>query len=276
MLGAICGDIIGSYYEVHSTKDYDFQLFNKFSTFTDDTIMNVAVCKTILNNPTITKGCFNGLSRAKEYAYQYKDYYRKYPNMGYGQMFSRWANSDSLYVQRSFSNGGAMRVIPIAYAYKNLEDILKETTLSCKYTHNHREAIKGAKAVSNCIYLTLNGYSKQDIKSIIEDTYNYNLSYNLEDIKKEYVFDSATSYCVPVAIMCFLQSIDYESSIRLAVSMGGDADTLACITGGIAEAYYKDIPKYIKDKCLSILDIGLKNIIFDSSKTTSVSKILEV
>lgn len=263
MLGAICGDIIGSYYEVHSTKDYNFQLFNKFSTFTDDTIMNIAVCKTILNNSNITKGYINSINRAKEYAYQYKIYYKRYSYAGFGQMFSKWANSDCLYIQHSFANGGAMRVIPIAYAYKNLNDILKDTTLSCRYTHNHKEAIKGAKAVSHSIYLALNGCSKQDIKSTIEKIYKYNLSYNLKDIKKDYIFNSATSYCVPVAIICFLQSTDYENSVRLAVSMGGDADTLACITGGIAEAYYKTIPKHIKDKCLSKLDIGLKNVIFE-------------
>lgn len=263
MLGAICGDIIGSYYEVHCTKDYSFPLFNKFSTFTDDTIMNIAVCKTILDDSNITKGYFDSMARAKKYAYQYKGYYHKYRSAGYGYMFSRWANSDSLYTQRSFSNGGAMRVIPIAYAYQNLEDVLNQTSLSCKYTHNHREAIKGAKAVSHCVWLSLNRYSKSDIKSTIEKVYHYDLSYSLSDIKEYYSFDSSTSYTVSPSIVCFLQSTDYEDAIRLAISLGGDADTMACITGGIAEAYYKNIPKHIKDRCLSILDIGLKSVIFE-------------
>ena len=264
MLGAIYGDVVGSYYEVHCTKDYNFEL-QKDSTFTDDTLLNVAVFKAILDNPrNITR--LEVRKRGLEFAAQYKQYYFYYPDAGFGNMFSSWARSSSFKVNRSYANGAAMRVIPIGYAYDSMEQVLLQTKASCFYTHNNREAIKAAQAVASAVFLAKNGESKEYIKTFIEKKFRYDLSKKLSDIRGKYVFDSRASYSVPTAIIAFLESYDYESAVRNAVSLGGDADTEACIAGGIAEAFYKAIPKYISDFCERRIDYTLKKVLADFNK----------
>lgn len=257
--GAVYGDIIGSYYEVHCTKDYNFP-FQKESTFTDDTVMTAAVCEAIMFNPAPILP-FEVNKRAKEYAAQYKRFYSLYPNAGFGQMFSEWAQASSLYKQRSYANGGAMRVVPIGYAYDTLEQTLLQAKASCLYTHNNKEAIAAAKAVAAAVWLARNGKSKDEIKRFIEDNFHCDLSAPISDIREKYVFDSRAGYSVPPAICAFLQSDDYESAVRNAVSLGGDADTMACIAGGIAEAFYGEIPQYIADLCDMRLDGSIKRVI---------------
>jgi ADP-ribosylglycohydrolase len=258
MIGAICGDVIGSYYEAHCTKDYNFELFCRESCFTDDTVLTAAVCDAILYNQSEVKGLFENNSRAKEYAYRFKLYFHRYPSAGFGKMFQDWAQESTLKKQNSYANGGAMRVVPIGYAYSNLREVLKQAKLSCVYTHNNMEAIKGAQAVASAVFLARNNYSKNEIKTYIEKQFKYNLSEPIEKIQEKFVFDSRASYTVPPAIMAFLQSTSFEDAIRKAVSLGGDADTIACMTGGIAEAYYKSIPKHIEDKCWNALDSELR------------------
>ena len=261
MFGAIYGDIIGSYYETHCTKDYDFE-FQKDSTFTDDTVLTVAVCKSILNNPNeITR--WNIRKRGLEYAGQFRQYYSFYPHAGFGNMFSEWARSDTYKVNRSYANGAAMRAVPIGYAYETIEQVLLHVKARCFYTHNSKEAIKAAQAVATAVFLARNGKSKDEIRSFLENKFHYNLSKNLDEIRNNYVFDSRASYSVPPAIIAFLDSTDYESAIRNAVSLGGDADTEACIAGGIAEAYYKEIPKHISDFCDRKMDYILKKVVLD-------------
>ena len=261
MFGAIYGDIIGSYYETHCTKDYDFE-FQRDSTFTDDTVLTVAVCKAILNNPeSITRWQIR--KRGLEYAGQYRQYYSFYPNAGFGNMFSQWARSDTYTINRSYANGAAMRVVPISYAYEDIEQVMLQAKASCYYTHKNIEAIKAAQAVSTAVFLARKGESKEYICNFLQNNFHYDLSRKLEDIRKNYVFDSRASYSVPPAIISFLQSSDYESAVRNAISLGGDADTEACIAGGIAEAYYKDIPKHISDFCDRKIDYTLKKVIFD-------------
>jgi len=260
VFGAICGDIIGSYYEMNCTKEYDFELFKKESCFTDDTVLTVAVCDAILYNPKVI-GIFEQNNRAAEYAYRYKQYYKRYPYAGFGQMFQEWAYNPVLRKQKSYANGAAMRVVPIAYAYDNLKEVELQVKLSCIYTHNNREAIKGAQSIASSVFLARNNWSKEEICKYIESRYKYKLSVSIDDIKTNYVFNSKTSYTVPPAIIAFLQSTCYEDAIRKAVSLGGDADTIACMTGGIAEAFYKFIPEEIKAKCWSKLDSGLKKTI---------------
>lgn len=260
MFGAICGDIIGSYYESHSTKNYDFNLFNKDSIFTDDTVLTAAVCDTLLLNSE-NATFFGKQKRAAEYAYKYKQYYKRYPNAGFGQMFQSWANKTTLSKQNSYANGAAMRTVPIAYAYNNLNEVEVQAKLSSIYTHNHNQAIKGAQAIACVVFLARHNKSKEEILKYIENRYKYNLSISIDLIKSNYVFDSKTAYTVPPAIIAFLQSNSFEDAIRKAVSLGGDADTIACMTGGMAEAYYKIIPEEIKNKCWSKLDIGLKQTI---------------
>lgn len=259
MFGAIYGDVIGSYYEVHCTKNYDFA-FNNDSSFTDDTVLIAAVCEAILNNPEeISK--WHIRYRAKEYASQYRRYYSYHPHAGFGNMFAAWARTTYARNGHSYANGASMRVIPIGYAYDTLEQTLTQAKASCIPTHNHGEAIKGAQAVAVAVFLARNGESKEGIKAFLEKKFKYNLSIPLAEIKETHVFDSRTSYSVPPAIIAFLESKNYESAIRNAISLGGDADTQACIAGGIAEAYYKEIPDSIKRFCQGRIDSSIKAVV---------------
>lgn len=258
MFGAIFGDIIGSYYELHCTKDYNFP-FHRESTFTDDSVMTSAVCKAILLNDENTEKK-HIKRRAREYAVQYKQYYSYFPNAGYGNMFSEWAkNPKNMKKQKSYGNGSAMRAVPIGYAYNTLEQVLLQAKASCIYTHNCRESINGTQAVASAVWLAVNGESKNTIKNYICRKFRYNLDYSIKDIKMHYSFDSSTAYSIPPSIVAFLDSEDYESAVRNAVSLGGDADTMACIAGGIAEAYYKNIPEHIRKFCYSRLDYTIKS-----------------
>ncbi|MDE5569215.1 MAG: ADP-ribosylglycohydrolase family protein [Ruminococcus sp.] len=269
MFGALFGDIIGSYYELHCTKNYDFE-FSRESTFTDDSVMTCAVCKAILlNGKDIEKRHIR--RRAKEYAVQYKQYYSYFPYAGYGNMFSEWAkNPKNMRRIRSYGNGGAMRAVPVGYAYDTIEQVLLQAKASCMYTHNCREAIKGTQAVAYAVWLAWQGELKDTIKNFISRQFGYNLDFSLRTIKPHYKFDSSTDYSVPPSIVAFLESSDYESAVRNAVSLGGDADTMACIAGGISEAYYKNIPKHIKNFCFSRLDYTLKSTAIEFCKKYNI------
>ena len=255
MFGAIYGDVIGSYYEVHCTKNYDFP-FEKDSTFTDDSVLIAAVCKTILDDPGDI-GKFDIGGRSMQYAAHYRQYYSYFPHAGFGNMFAAWARDPYAKPNRSYANGAAMRVMPIAYAYKDPDRLLMQVEASCRSTHNHKEAMTGAFAVASAVRMALDGRSKEEIKKHIEKNY-YDLSAPLSEIRRVHVFDSRASYSVPPAIIAFLESSDYESAVRNAVSLGGDADTQACIAGGIAEAFYKEIPEHIRQFCDRRLDITIK------------------
>lgn len=256
MFGALFGDIIGSYYEIHCTKKYDFD-FRRESTFTDDSVMTAAVCKAILENPEdITKR--ETAARAKQYAAWFKQFYAYFPDAGFGQMFRAWAKSPRFFKQASYGNGAAMRAVPIGYAYSSLEQVLLQARASCLFTHNHREAIAGAQAVASAVWLANHGIGKDEIKAYVEKIFGYKLSYSLDDIRADYQFDSHTQYSVPPSIAAFLESEDYEDAVRKAVSLGGDADTMACIAGGIAEAFYHKIPKQIEMFCYSRLASSIK------------------
>lgn len=259
MFGAIYGDVIGSYYEVHCTKAYDFE-FNQTSTYTDDSVLITAVCKAILYNPsTITRWSIR--ARSKEYGAHYRRHYACHPQAGFGNLFAAWAQNPSAGNGHSYGNGAAMRVIPIGYAYDTLEQTLLQAKASCLPTHDHPEAIAGAQAVAAAVFLARKGESKPSIKAHLEKTFHYKLSVPIADIRASHVFDSRTSYSVPPAIMAFLESLDYEDAVRLAVSLGGDADTQACIAGGIAEAYYKAIPDHIKRFCDRRIDNSIRTVV---------------
>ena len=247
MIGAIAGDFIGSAYEFNSIKSTEFQLYSDNSTCTDDSILTIAVADCILN--------------AKEYALTLKEYGRNYPYGGYGGMFLRWLASDSYEPYNSYGNGSAMRVSPIGFAFNSLEQTLKEAKKSAVVTHNHPEGIKGAQAVASAIYLARNGKSKGDIQEYVEGTFNYDLHQKLDEIRPDYNFDETCQGSVPQSIIAFLESEDYEDAVRKAVSLGGDADTMACIAGGIAEAFYGDVPKHIISVIRDVLDADLIDII---------------
>ena len=253
LVGALLGDIIGSTRELHNIKSMDFDLFPVGSHFTDDSVMSIAVAEKLLRNSI-------GVSSRKAYAMWFKQYYRRFPNAGYGQMFSSWAESDSYSVQRSFGNGAAMRVTAIGYAFNDIKPMLKEVNASCYYTHNNTEAIMGAEAVATSVFLAKKQEDKDSIRKYIEKKYRYKFK-SLDEIRDSYVFDSRTSYSIPPALEAFFESDSYENAIRKAISIGGDSDTIACITGGIAEAYYKEIPADIRNKGLGYIDVGFKNVI---------------
>lgn len=255
MYGAVLGDIIGSTYEWHNVKSEDFDLFPSGSTFTDDTVLSVAVAEKILNEDA------SRMNSNKSYAMWYKQYYKRYPNAGFGQMFSQWALSENLQIQRSYGNGAAMRVSAIGYAFESLSDILKEVKNSCHYTHHHPEAVRGAQAIAAAIFWARKDCDKEEIRGNLTKQFSYLLDFTLDEIRSDYVFDSRTSYTVPVALKAFLESVSYEDAIRKAISVGGDSDTIACMVGGIAQAYYKEIPQEIFDRGSSILDMGLKRVL---------------
>jgi ADP-ribosylglycohydrolase len=239
MLGAIAGDIIGSAYEWRRTKSYDFDLFTPRSRFTDDTVLTIAVADCILHN--------------KEYATTFKEYGRSFPRAGWGGMFSRWIRSDNIAPYNSFGNGSAMRVSPIGFAFNTLDRVLDEAKHTAEVTHNHSEGIKGAQAVAVAIFFARNGHDKAVIKEYIEKRFDYNLHRSWEDIRPSYRANETCQGSVPEAIIAFLDSTSFEDAVRKAVSLGGDADTQACIAGGIAQAYYKDIPNTIVQRVRSVL-----------------------
>lgn len=255
MYGAVLGDIIGSTYEWHNVKSEDFDLFPAGSTFTDDTVLSVAVAEKILNQEK------SAMSSRKSYAMWYKQYYKRYPNAGFGQMFSKWALSNDLYVQKSYGNGAAMRISAVGYAFESISGIMKEVKNNCYYTHHHSEAVMGASAIAVAIFLARKDCDKEEIKKRIIKQFSYSLDATVDEIRKDYVFDSRASYTVPVALEAFFESDCYEDAIRKAISVGGDSDTIACMTGGIAQAYYKKIPENIFDKGINILDAGLKQVL---------------
>jgi ADP-ribosylglycohydrolase len=247
MIGAVIGDIIGSAYEWHNTKSLDFELFTPRSKFTDDTVLSVAVAECIL---------YGG-----DYGVTFKKYGRKYPDAGYGKMFHRWLVSDSLAPYNSFGNGSAMRVSPVGFAFSTLEEVLREAEKSAVVTHNHPEGIKGALAIAASIFLAMTGESKEKIREYVENAFSYDLHQTIDEIRPTYQFDETCPGSVPQAIMAFLESDSYEDAVRKAVSLGGDSDTLACMTGGIAQAYYRNIPNFINKKAIRLLDTDLAAVI---------------
>ena len=262
MLGAIVGDTVGSIYEFENTKDYNFEMFTDRSGYTDDSIMTMAVAYWLLKDPehkyeTLEEAM---VAFAKNCSC---------PNGGYGEMFYIWLfmpwslreicpkafdeeflpkydSPDGRVPYNSWGNGSAMRVSAVGWFFDTLEETERVAKISAEITHNHPEGIKGAQATAAAIWMARNGKSKAEIKEYIETKYEYDLDRTWEYLNQRYGWKSSCQETVPEAIIAFLESSSFEDAIRKAVSMGGDSDTLACITGGIAEAYYKEEP----DKCI--------------------------
>lgn len=252
MIGAIAGDIIGSVYEWDNIKTYDFPLFGKGCRFTDDTVLTVAIADSILSGT--------------DYAVKLKEYYRSYPEAGYGASFRTWGKSDRPEPYNSWGNGSAMRVSPVGFAFNDIDRVLEEAKKSAEVTHNHPEGIKGAQAVASAVFLAKYGTDKDGIRDFVTRNFGYNLTEPLEQIRTYYKFDISCQGSVPQAITAFLESNDYEDAVRLAVSIGGDSDTIACIAGGIAQAYYKKIPEFITGKAVKLLDDKLNKVVSDFSE----------
>ena len=252
IIGAIAGDIIGSVFEWHNIKSMDFDLFSPKSTFTDDSVLTLATMDALMNK--------------KDYVQVYQEYGRRYYDKGYGPHFYSWIMSDNPEPYNSWGNGSAMRVSPVGWFCKNFDDVLSESRKSAEVTHDHPEGIKGAQATACAIYMARTGKTKSKIKEFISERFRYNLERRIDDIRPVYSFDVSCQGSVPEAIIAFLESTDFENAIRLAISIGGDSDTIACITGGIAEAFYKSIPEHIIDSVLRILPLPLQNIITEFSE----------
>ena len=251
IIGAVAGDIIGSVFEWHNVKTTDFDLFCRKSTFTDDSVLTLATMDAIINQ--------------KSYAETYQLFGRNYPHRGYGGHFHSWIHSKNPEPYDSWGNGSAMRISPVGWYGDTIDEVMAEAQESAKVTHNHPEGIKGAQSTAVAIYMARTGKTKDEIKKFITDTFHYNLDRKIEDIRPIYEFDVSCQGSVPEAIIAFLESTDFENAIRLAISIGGDSDTIACITGGIAEAYYQTIPEYIIETILKILPEELVKIIEEFS-----------
>ncbi len=254
ILGAVIGDTVGSIYEFDNHRSVDFPLFDPACEFTDDSILTVAVAKWLAVDK---KHTFEKLDECLV------DFTRRYPNPmgGYGTGYVVWANSGNRKPYNSWGNGSAMRVSAVGWACGTLEDTLEVARRSAEITHSHPEGIKGAQATAAAIFLGRNGKSKIEIKDYIEHTFGYDLDRTCAEIRPHYEFDGSCQGTVPEAIIAFLESTDFESAIRLAVSLGGDTDTLTCITGGIAEAFYKEIPQWIVEKILSMIPQEFKDVL---------------
>ena len=252
MIGSIIGDIVGSIYEFGNIKTKDFNLFSTYCSYTDDSVLTVATADWLLNGGDI--------------AHYYSRYgvENPWPMGGYGDEFKRWIvrsnRQNDFRPYNSCGNGSAMRVGPVGWAFDTKEDILAKAKESAECTHNHPEGIKGAQATALCIFMARQGASKGEIREEIEKKFGYNLSFTCDNIRPTYTWGGTCQDSVPQAIVAFLDGSDFEDCIRNAISIGGDSDTIGCITGSIAEAFF-GIPQEIREKGLSYLPEKFKDIV---------------
>lgn len=231
MLGAIAGDVIGSPYEGRPIKTTDFPLFSPRSRFTDDTVLTVAVAHAILHD--------------EGYGQALKAFGRRYPRAGYGGNFFNWIFEEEVVPYNSWGNGSAMRVSPVGWAFDEVEQVLEEAERTAAVSHNHPEGIKGAQATVLAVFRARTGAGKEEIRAEIGKRFGYDVERTVDAIRPGYGFDVSCQGSVPEALIAFFDSDDYETAVRLAVSLGGDSDTLACIAGAVAEAFYGGVPEAI-------------------------------
>lgn len=246
MLGVMIGDVVGSLFERHNCKSKNFKFFIPGSRATDDTVMSLAVAAALLD----TNGKEADLTRHAVARMQ--EMGRCYPSAGYGGNFFRWIFKTNPQPYNSWGNGAAMRVAPCAYAATSIEEVKRLSQIVTEVTHNHPEGIKGAEAVAIAIYLARTGSRKEEIREVILRDY-YKIDFTIDSIRDSYFFDVSCQGSVPQALQAFFESTDFEDAIRNAISIGGDSDTIAAITGGVAEAYY-GVPAELRTKVLGYLD----------------------
>ena len=257
MYGAILGDIIGSPYEFDRVnKSKDFPLFSRNSKITDDSVMTLAVADAFLSLPS--QASDGDIRRFLVRSMQ--TYGRKYPYAGYGGMFRRWLKDPNPQPYGSYGNGSAMRVSSAGWLFDDLKTVRHMARLSAEVTHNHPEGIKGAEATASAIYLARTGSTKAEIKAYIEENFHYNLSRTCDEIRPTYRHMESCQETVPEAITAFLEGRSFEDVIRTAVSLGGDCDTLTCIAGSIAEAFY-GVPEELKAECCKRLPEDLLEVL---------------
>jgi ADP-ribosylglycohydrolase len=246
VIGAIIGDIIGSRFEFNPHKTKEFDLFASDCNFTDDTVHTVALADAILSHAN--------------YADKLKEYTIMYPNRGYGGYFYSWAKSRNNQPYNSFGNGAAMRISPVGWAFNTLKKVLSSAEMYTAVTHNHPEGIKGGQAIAACIFLARTGKSKQVIHDYIEHQFHYSFPKSIAELRPSFEHDETCQNTVPPAIQAFLEAENFEDAIRIAISLGGDSDTIACITGSIAAAFYP-VPSHIRNQAWAYLDQHLGDIV---------------
>lgn len=261
MIGAIAGDIIGSVYEHYQIKTKEFPLFHPLCCFTDDSVLTIAIAKAILED--------------HDYRNAVREMAQRYPDAGYGGSFIRWVHSSNPKPYNSWGNGSAMRVSPVGFSFDKADTVLREAAGTAEISHNHPEGVKGAQSTALAIFLARTTQDKALIRREVVDRFGYDLSRTVEEIRPSYGFDISCQGTVPEAIISFLDSTSYEDAIRNAISLGGDSDTLACITGGIAEAYYKEIPVGILREVQTRLDPYLWNITERFYRNYGIPNIIE-
>lgn len=240
MLGAIAGDIIGSVYEGTAVGTKEFPLFVTGSRFTDDTVLTVAVAAAIRER--------------MDFSTSIRYWGRRYPDAGYGCWFYNWLFRDDAPPYNSFGNGSAMRVAAVGWAFDDLDTVIDVATRSAEVTHNHPEGIKGARAIAGAILLGRTGQSKEAIAALFSERFGYDCGMKLSLLREQQGFDVTCQGTIPMAAVAFLQSSDFEDAVRNAVSFGGDTDTLGCIVGALAEAYYSGVPGWIQEEIFHRLD----------------------
>ena len=256
MIGAIAGDIIGSVHEGTLVKRKDFPLFVPQSCFTDDTVLTVAVASAILHG--------------SDYASSIRQWGRRYPHAGYGAWFRDWLLRDESPPYNSFGNGSAMRASSVGWAFSDLRIVLSEARRTAEVTHNHPEGVKGAQAVAGAVFVARAGGTKANMRDFLEDTFGYNCSSSIDELRAQSEFDVTCQGTVPAAAVAFLTANDFEDAVRNAISLGGDADTLACIAGALAEAFYGAVPISIQREVMYRLDPPLMSEVRSFARRYSV------
>lgn len=250
LYGAIIGDIAGSKYEFNNIKYKPDTILDNDCFFTDDTVMTIAIANALITGNT--------------YGDEMRAWGQAYPGKGYGGNFQMWLDNPSMGAYNSFGNGSAMRVSPVAYVAENILEVKQMAKLTALPTHNHPEGIKGARAVAALIYLAKTGYSKERMIDYVETVFGYEIK-SCNEIRPTYEFNETCQDTVPQAISAFIDSDNFEDCIKLAISLGGDSDTLAAIAGSIAEAYY-GIPRRLTDKCEQYLPVEMLKVLDEFNK----------
>lgn len=246
MLGAIVGDFVGSVHEFVTTKRKDFPLVDPNCTVTDDSLLTVAVAEWLMHGADLVT--------------RFHELVAAYPAAGWGGMFAHWARTRKREPYNSFGNGAAMRVSPVGWAFGTIDETLEAAAASARVTHDHPEGIKGAQAAALAVFLARTGQGKEIIRREIADRFGYDLDRTVGAIRSVYRFNETCQETVPEAIVAFLDAADFEDTVRNAVSLGGDADTLACIAGGIAHAYYRSVPESLAAAALASLPEPLRGV----------------
>lgn len=255
MIGAIVGDIAGSRFEFKNRKSKEFDFFHKRCRFTDDSIMSLAVCQALIDSMPDYKNLSENTIKSMQIIG------REYPNRGFGRNFKCWIFSDSPKPYNSYGNGSAMRVSGYGYAANSIEEAVYLSHKVTQISHNHPEGIKGAESVAVAVYLARTGKSINKIKDYINNNY-YQIDFTLDEIRETYQYEISCQNSVPQAFEAFFESTCFEDAIRNAISIGGDSDTVAAITGSIAGAYY-GVPEDIRNTALDYLDDSLKEILIN-------------